>query len=175
MNTTEITQTMPLSGWYAEVQGEEQARRLLVNAQEKERQALLSSESVFYPRIQVMIARFWLGKNIEHDMRSLCKLYREPGQQALIYLIHGQLYMSRKLSGARDSLARGFHLATPYLGADEYFLLMKRHEMLNYLVLTVKGSAAQELDELLREASVIEKLSGGKKGLKKPDHKDTIG
>lgn len=175
MTLKEAKQSITLSGWHAAILDNPSAERLLNEALEAEQNCLLNTVSTLYPRVQKMIARFWLGKNIDHEFRSLCKTFNDPYEQAQVYLVHGQLLMSKKIYGAMESLGKAFLLATPFLEADEYFTVLKRHEKLAHLVLTKTGSSAQELEELLKEAFVIEKLAGSKTGRVSKNHKDTLG
>ena len=166
---------MPLSEWYADPMPPEQAQMQLEQSHVEEQAELLNSRQLFCPRIKRLIARFWLGKNIENEFRSLGATYRGEYEQALLQLVYGQLLISRKTSGAMGYLSKGFELATPFLTPSQYFVVMKRHQALANLVLRTIGYPAASLDTLLSEGKVIGKLKGAKNSTKKVDHKDTIG
>jgi hypothetical protein len=64
------------------------------------------------------------------------------------------------LKGAYDHLDRGLHDARDLLATRDYFILVRRHELLRYLPLGDEPRPPQELSALLAEATVIERLVG---------------
>lgn len=178
MNQTDQQNTpddMPLSAWYAAPMSEPEARRLLERSHADEQAALLGSRPALSPRINRLIARYWLGKNIEHDFCSLRAIFPREYDQALLHLVYGQLLVSCKRAGAMEYLRTGFVHAVPYLSSSEYFEVMKRHQHLASLTLVDSGQPGLPLESLIQEARVIERLTGKAGAGKKADHKDTIG
>ena len=94
---------------------------------------------------------------------------------ALLELVYGQLLMSCKRAGAHQHLADGFELAVDHLASDEYFQLLRQHELLAWLPLSETPSLPQELASLLTEAAVIKQLQEGEGMQCRPAHLDTIG
>lgn len=122
-----------------------------------------------------MVARFWLGLDVEGDYLSLRKTASSARDQALNELVYGQLLMSQRLIGAHDALEHGFHLAANLLAAKDYFQVLKRHELLAELSLSARGSPPQDLPGLLAEAVVIRRLRGKRLPIGSNDPADTVG
>jgi hypothetical protein len=163
-----------LGAWHAEPLVRAVAKVLLERARAAQRACYRQGHDAFTPRLQEMIARFWLGCPVETDYLSLIGVTRGP-QRALTELVHGQLLMSRKLEGARAVLDRGFGLAAPSLTAEEYLSVLARHERLAYLPLGPRPAPAQGLAGLLTEAAVIRRLRGCAYPRKLGDRCDTVG
>ena len=72
--------------------------------------------------------------------------------------------------------SNGFELAAHLLEPEEYFLVLKRHELLRHLQLMPTPSKAAGLDELLTEARVIQRLKGRESHTlpHNPGHLDTL-
>lgn len=149
---------LPLADWYADPVPAEQAAAVLGRVRAALRRAYFSGHSPFRLRLQEMIARFWLGRPVEVDYLGLAKAARGAHERALVELVYGQLLMSRKLAGALEHLSAGFAIAIPLLAAPDYFVLLKRHELLAHLPLASDPAALQDLDALLTEAAVIRRL-----------------
>jgi hypothetical protein len=153
----------------------EEARALLDHARTMLQADYRSGDDGLGCRIQLMIARHWLGDDIDSDYRNLDLSDRRA--IALVELVYGQLLMSKKLKGAMHHLDVGFELATELMQAGEYFLLRERHRLLAHLPLSERPSAPQDLRTLLTEARVIERLKFANSQPRVPtfDPSDTIG
>lgn len=165
-----------LAAWYASPLTKLQATSLQTQARRHLQQAMTDGTNSLVPRLADVIAGFWLGRDVSHDYRSLMATLPET-QRASVELVYGQLLMSCKCSGAMLHLERGFELATAALAPAAYFVLLRRHTLLSYLVLTLAGSPPQTLGDLLQEARVIQRLSAGRgvvRGSNNP-HDDTLG
>ena len=104
------------------------------------------------------------------------KLWQTRISQALACLVYGQLLISQKRSGAHEMLKQGFDRIQPWLQADEYFTLLKRHQQLAVLSLSSSASVALSLQELLNEAAVVRKLLGDARIRPRcGDRSDTLG
>jgi hypothetical protein len=93
----------------------------------------------------------------------------------LLELVYGQLLISRKLQPATIHLEQGFMRAACYLDSGDYLRLLRRHELLGYLVLTDTPADPQPLDALLSEAAVIRRLRENTGRRNENDHHDTVG
>lgn len=147
-----------LSDWYAQpLTVQEAAERLAsIRAQRKQNSSASSL------RIEEIIARFWLGRDIKGDVDNYLADCEIESNEALITLVYGQLLMSRKCKGAMDYLHAGLRMASRHFQDAAYLEVMRRHELLNFIVLSNQPSRALTLQELLREAAVIKKLKGKK-------------
>ncbi|MFA7387282.1 MAG: hypothetical protein WCZ87_06430 [Thiohalobacteraceae bacterium] len=150
----------PVAGWYATPLSVEAAESLGAQARQALQRALAGRRSLFAPQLAELIAGFWLGRDIALDYRSLQATLRSD-RAALAELVYGQLLMSRKLLGASEHLRQGFRRAVTRLAPAEYLALLRRHDLLEVLVLTSRPAAPQPLAELLREAGVIRRLERG--------------
>lgn len=168
---------LPLADWYADPVPAEQAAAVLGKVRAVLRRAYFAGYSPFRLRLQEMIARFWLGRPVEVDYLGLAQAARGARERALAELAYGQLLMSRKLAGAREHLSAGFALATPLFAAPDYFVVLKRHELLAHLPLADAPAAPQALDALLTEAAVIRRLRRAATAPRRSTHspKDTVG
>jgi hypothetical protein len=108
--------------------------------------------------IQEIISLYWLGRPVEANYQALVRLYKKRREHALGALVYGQLLMSRKLSGALDHLQAGFELGRPYFTAAEYFTVYRRHRLLEHLPLQATASPPHDLQSLLNQAAVIQRL-----------------
>ena len=77
----------------------------------------------------------------------------------------------------RDSSFRPqlLQLACRFLNVPDYFRLVRRHELLGYLVLRENPAAPQPLDALLSEAAVIKRLRKHDGWHNENSHHDTVG
>lgn len=164
----------PLAGWYAVPLSAPRAGELQILARQAIQRALADSASAELPRLALMIAGFWLGHAVEHDYRSLAATLA-PERRALLELIYGQLLISRKCAGALEHLHRGFALAAPGLAPADYFALLRRHELLQALVLSPRGGAAQTLADLLNEARIVRQFGRGRGIPARHSPDDTLG
>ncbi len=126
--------------------------------------------------VAMMIADYWLGKDIQQNLQTLLATAGTPRTIALSHLVYGQLLISRKLAGAMAALQQGLHVATDLLSAADYLRVMKRHQLLACLPLQQTPSPAAGLSQLLTEARVIQKLKSGRSSKPSPwDSSDTLG
>ena len=97
-------------------------------------------------------------------------------QRAMLELCFGQLLIARKCRSAWLHLDRGFALAAHLLEPEEYFSVLKRHELLRQLPVAPGASEGASLEALLNEARVIARLRGpaSRPDLRGPRHRDTV-
>lgn len=169
-------QSLRLSAWQAEPMPHALASVYLEGVRTLLQQAYKKGTETSLLKIVKMTARYWLGRFRTVDFENLlCTLDGEK-YQALACLVYGQLLVSRKRSGAHEMLKQGFDRIQPWLQADEYFTLLKRHQQLGALSLSPTGSAALSLQELLNEAAIVRKLRGETRILPvHGDRSDTLG
>ena len=132
----------PLTGWYANPVPAAVARRRL-----HARRPGTSAAA----QLQAQILAFWAeGPGRLHLEPLKATVDGEAG--ALLQLVEGQLRMSVRLSDAMRLLDAGFHRAAPFLAPRDYFLVLRRHELLRRLPLHGKPARPADLDSLLVEA-----------------------
>lgn len=148
---------LPWAGWYAQPMASAAASQLSRQLREAEQAAFAANASAFVPRLGLLITGYWQHRAVELDYRSLQATCR-PEQGPLVELVYGQLLISCKRSGAYAHLQRGFQAAASQIPATDYFTLLKRHELLQWLPLTAAGVAPATLADLLTEAKVIKRL-----------------
>jgi len=153
-------QTLRLSAWQAEPVTVDAASEMLDGIRALLQQAYQCGAETSLLKIMEMTARYWLGVFQRADFDNLSHTLDSEKYQALACLLYGQLLMSQKRNGAHELLKQGFDRIQPWLQADEYFTLMKRHQQLAVLSLGQSASAALSLQELLNEAAVVRKLQG---------------
>ena len=169
------TRPAALSAWYGNPVAAAMAEDLLTRALQSRQARLCAGETGFQLQVLMLICHTWLGSEPEFDPADLETLAVERHQQALLELVRGQLLASHKRRGAIACLERGFRLAAPGLEPKEYFTLLRRHELLEYLPFGESPSPAQDLPCLLKEAAVIKKLRSGQRGTRPALHRDTVG
>ena len=112
------------------------------------------------PQIQLMCARYWLYDFTAFDFGLLSHSLNSTRRlQALLHLVYGQLLIARKQVDAFKYLDKGLRLADGIIKAKDYFIVFNRHEALRSLRLTSKPGNGLELEQLLNEAAVIDKIS----------------
>ncbi len=165
-----------LAVWMAYPADVETALCSLGRLQQRIRAGNLDEKAVFTLRLGEIIARFWAGKDIEAGYKNLLALLDGAQQESVLELCVGQLLMARKLLPAWEHLERGFQLAAHLLEPEDYFLVMKRHDLLRQLSLSQQGMEAVDLETLLSEARVIASLRGKatRRGEIAPGHQDTV-
>jgi hypothetical protein len=155
----------------------EEASQLLQLSQKRKQACLRRGHASIRSNLQLMIGKFWLGESMDKDYLSLQQQTRNTIRgRVLLNLIHGQLLMSKRLSGAMDSLQQGFTEGRLLFTPQDYFLVLKRHQTLAHLPLSNSPLPAESLDSLLNSARVIQLLeqSTGKRSVYSSDHKDTF-
>ena len=164
-----------LADWYGDPLSPERARALLARAGRRHQAALKSGEPVFTIRLIELIAGAWAGRDLAMHHASLLAEADSAQERALLELATGQLLISRRLAAARACLQRGFALAAPLLPPQDYFIVMKRHGLLEYLPLGTIPADPAGLRALLAEAAVIRRLQGERSRGGRTDPQDTLG
>ena len=167
--------TMNLADWHAEPVSAADAEIRLLQIRELIRHSVQSDN--FNLRLQEVIARFWLGREIHGDVEQLLAQYQSVVSEAWVHSIYGQLLMSHKLKGAFEQLQLGFNKASNYYSARGYLKVLKRQEILSYIVETESGGAPCSLEMLLAEGNIIKKLmeSKGPRLVNNPSKDDISG
>ena len=168
-----LGETPGLAAWMAEPVDEALAFSYLKKVH---RHALQGDQAVFALRLGELIMRYWAGKDIDAGYKNLLALLEGEREQSILELCIGQLLMARKLSRAWPHLDRGFQLATHLLEPKDYFLVLKRHDLLRQLPLRRVQCEPAGLDSLLAEARIIASLrgKGTPHGNSGPRHGDTV-
>jgi len=146
-----------LSDWYAQPTTVEAAEESLKAVRQRRKQ---QESDILSLRIEEIIARYWLGRDIRGDVQNYQASYQSEAHRALITIIYGQLLMSRKREGAMEYLDEGFRMAINHFQGAAYLEVMRRHDQLRYIVLGPQPLPGLSLKELLQEAEVIKKLKG---------------
>lgn len=154
---------LPLAAWYGEPLSPEQALALERQAGDCLRRRHAPAGPPLRCRLQWLVARFWLGRDIEAEAANLLAVHTDAASRALVLLVHGQLLASVRQQGAMAHLDAGFALAAAHLEPEAYFRLLKRHDALRDLPWRSSPAQPQGLESLLREAAVIRRLRGPRK------------
>jgi hypothetical protein len=149
-----------LATWFADPMSPDEALACLPYIRRQARIASAGGRQWFEVRLAELIVAYWRGHDTEADYKNLLALAAEQRQQAMLGLCYGQLLLARKRETAWYHLDHGFRLAANLLEADEYFQVLKRHELLHGLPLSSNPSKPATLDELLTEARVVCQLQG---------------
>jgi hypothetical protein len=164
-----------LTGWYADPMDASTAQAVLDGTHRRLRTRLCRGGRCFQLHVLRMICHHWLQSDSTLDYRQLSVLAGDDSEHALVELVYGQLLISGKRLPARQHLARGFSLAARQLDTVDYLLLLRRHDLLEYLPLSGIPVVAQDLRSLLKEAAVISRLRGNERRVHKSPHRDTLG
>jgi hypothetical protein len=171
-----LGETPGLAAWMAEPVDEALALNDLKRVQRHALHGGHGDQTVFTLRLGELILRYWAGKDIEAGYKNLLALLEGEREQSILELCIGQLLIARKLSRAWVHLDRGFQLGTHLLEPKDYFLVLKRHELLRQLPLRRVQCEPAGLDSLLAEARIIASLRGRgtPHGSRGPGHRDTV-
>lgn len=169
------TQRQSLAAWYAEPATARELSGLQQAAEAGLRVRLCRGRSSFRPQLLQLVCQHLNGSDIEPGYRRLLATLRDAYDMALLELVYGQLLISRKLQTATAHLESGFLQAARYLDSADYFRLVRRHELLGYLVLSENPAGPQPLDALLSEAAVIRRLRANDRRHYVNAHHDTVG
>jgi hypothetical protein len=164
-----------LGRWHANPIAEADARRLLARGRRSTQQAYRRGASSLPGEIERMVASFALGCLPTDELVSLIHASTNPAERALLQLLLGQLLMSRRVEGATQWLRSGFDSAHDLFLPEDFFAVMKRHELLAELPLYARPRAPVDLDTLLQEAAVIRRLRGRRHPRGSYDGSDTVG
>ncbi len=152
-----------LARWYAEPCSCEEASALLELANRREQAILKRGGHPYLSPILRLIARYWLGEPIEgYYQHLLSKRTGSAHAELLKPLIYGQLLMSRLESGAMVHLDDAFHRARLLLHPQDYFTVMKRHQLLSILPSGGVATTGKGLEPLLTTAAVIERMNSSR-------------
>lgn len=181
-NATEILQLLlshepaPLGNWYAVSLTRLQSEAWLARVHRHMQMLYAAGQAGFEARVAGFIARFRGGCDVEADYRNLFALAAGGRERALLELCYGQLLLSCRCDSAWRHLDRGFELAAHLLDAEEYFSVLKRHDLLRILPLSPVPVCARELETLLTEARVIQKLDDRRFRVEyfSSEHRDTV-
>ncbi len=151
-----------LARWYAEPLNHDEAQALLSLCVEREQRLLKRSGRPTLSPLLKLIALHWLDEPTEaHYQHLLSRQEKSVHAEILKPLIYGQLLMSRQKNGAISYLDEAFTQARLLLRPEDYFAVMKRHQLLKQLPLGGSDSAGLRLDALLATAGVIERMKEG--------------
>ena len=153
-------QMVSLASWLAEPVSQQRAQACLPGILHRLQASISGGYGSFPERLAELVVRYWCGHDLGAIYWNLLALHGERREQAQLKLCYGQLLMSCKYQPAWDHLDSGFELAAHLLEPEEYFLVLKRHELLRYLQLRQTPAEPASLHELLMEAGVIQRLSG---------------
>jgi hypothetical protein len=168
MNTGDFTITTnqrrldvsTIGSWFIEPWSPQLAREMRIGARAELQRAYAGGDDSFPGQLRELIATFWLGEPVEYRYQIL-KAQAVDGWRPLLELIYGQLLISRGLAPAMRHLDEGFLAASALLSPDDYFRVMRRHDLLRFIPLFQTPRPARTLDELISEARVIQQLTGG--------------
>lgn len=166
-----------LAQWVADPLPANLAEQCLPDVQRRLSTCLASGDTAFGPRLADLIVHFWSGHDIEGRYKNLFALLPDGRERAKLELSVGQLLMARRLANSWEHLDRGFALAAHLLEPEDYFTVLKRHQLLRQLPLSSLPVVGSPLSQLLEEAQVIAQLKDGVKRRFSvgPGHNDTIG
>ncbi|MDH5786597.1 MAG: hypothetical protein OEZ16_13465 [Chromatiales bacterium] len=159
-----------LARWYADPLSHEEAELLLSLCERREQDLLKHSGNSYLAPLLKLIALHWLGEATEgHYQYLISKKSKSVHAEILKPLIHGQLLMSKKIEGAMEDLDVAFHHARLLLRPEDYFVLVKRHQILRHIPLSAQPSQGETLDGLLKTGGVIGRMGeslGGRSGFR---------
>ena len=161
--------------WYGDPIAAPHASALLDRTERRLRSRLCRGGRCFPIYVLRMVCHYWLQSEHELDYRHLSALASDDSERALVEFVYGELLISGKRVPARGHLACGFSLAARLLDTADYFLLLRRHELLDYLPLSEAPAAASDLGSLLKQAAVIRRLRDGERRVVRDVHHDTLG
>ena len=172
-------QRVSLASWFASPLSRQQAEAWLPKIRRRAQEESLSGgqDGCAVPLAELVV-QYWLGRDVEAAYQNRRALPAGHRERAMLELCYGQLLMACKIDMAWQHLDRGFELAAHILQPEDYFLVLKRHERLRALVLSVQPSKPMYLHELLVEAAVIQQLKGAWRGTHRltpgQKHVDTV-
>jgi hypothetical protein len=164
-------QTVSLASWFASPLTPQQAEAWLAKIWRWTQASVSQGPDGFAVRLAELLVRYWHGYDIDAAYQNMLALLSERRERSMLELCYGQLLIARKTDMAWQHLDSGFELAAHIFHPEDYFLVLKRHELLRALVLSARPSKPRRLDELLTEARVIQRLKGPGRGT----HRQTVG
>jgi len=151
---------LSLADWYGDPLDTGQADQWAKQLQSRSRNLRSPVQARFRDRLAELVARYWSARDAEMSYHSLAAAANDDFERALLELCYGQLLMARKQKAARKHLGAGFSLAAHLLSPDDYFRVMKRHQVLAVIPSSDFAAEPSALDVLLKEAGVIGELVG---------------
>jgi hypothetical protein len=164
-----------LAAWYAEPLSVADAARLYAGTEKSLRYRLCTGLPVFQLQVLQLLCHYRMDVPVSLEYQQLAASAMEKHDRALLEIVYGQLLFSCRQRPALQHLDRGFSLAAGYLEATDYFLLVRRHDLLRHIPLADARVAPQGLQSLLAEAAVIRQLRGAARDHCSVSHQDTIG
>jgi hypothetical protein len=167
-----------LARWYAEPLSREEAEALLALAERREQAKLKRFARSHIAPLLKLIALHWLGEPTgEYYRHLISKRSASIHAEILKPMIYGQLLMSSKTEGAMTYLDDAFHRARLLLRSEDYFVLMKRHQVLRHIPLSAEAAKGETLENLLKTGSVIGRMEQSHGGRPEFSHdpNDTYG
>lgn len=167
-----------LARWYAEPLSHTEAESLFKLSEKREQEKLKRNGRAYLSPLLKLIALHWLGEPTEGHYHYLSsKTNMSVHAEVLKPLIYGQLLMSKKLEGAMEHLDQAFHQARLLLRPEDYFVLMKRHQVLGNIPLSETAGEGETLEGLLKTGGVIGRLeeTRGERPRFSHDPNDTYG
>lgn len=167
-----------LARWYAEPLSPEEAETLLAFAEKREQERLKRFARSHLSPLLKLIAMHWLGEpTMGHFHHLTSQRSASTHAEILKRLIYGQLLMSTRTKGAMDYLDDAFHRVRLLLRPEDYFILMKRHQVLRNIPLSGGAAKGETLEGLLKTGAVIGRMeeTQGKRPEYWHDPNDTYG
>jgi hypothetical protein len=169
-------QPVPLSGWFAEPLQHARAEDLLSATRDHLRRPSIGKQQRFRLEVVEFISAFWCGRDVQASHANLLAVARDVCDTALLDLCYGQLQMAVRLQSCWPYLDRGFQSAANLLEPEDYFLVLKRHDLLREIPCSTRPAVARGLQSLLTEAAVIRRLTAGcsRRPTREGAHRDTL-
>lgn len=166
----------PLAQWHAAPLEPAQARTLLAALPPPDPRRPGREGADFARQQRLLVLRWWAQEPADGLFETVrAAVAYQPERAALWALTFGQLHLACRLEGAWTHLDAGFRLASPLLAADDYFRVLRRHQLLRPLVLVPAPQPALNLAELLAVARVTARLTGRPRRRYSSDPVDTTG
>jgi len=153
-------QTVSPASWFASPLTRQQAEAWLPKIRRRTQATVSEGHDAYPVRLAELVVRYWAGFDIDAAYQNMFALLRARRERAMLELCYGQLLIARKTGMAWQYLDSGFEQAAHILHPQDYFIVLKRHELLRELVLSACPSKPMRLDELLTEARIIQRLKG---------------
>ena len=164
-----------LAAWYGEPVAAADAEWLCAGTEKTLRSRLCAGLPAFQLHVLQLLGHFWMDVSIALEYKQLAASATGKRDRALLEIVYGQLLFSRRQWPALQHLDRGFRLASGYLEATDYFLLVRRHDLLRFIPMSEERVAPQGLQSLLAEAAVIRQLQCIARNTCSASHHDTVG
>jgi hypothetical protein len=145
-----------LARWYAEPLSHTEAQKLLALSLQREQTLLKRSASSPLSPLLKLIALHWLGEPTSaHYQHLTSRKEKSVHAEILKPLIYGQLLMSKQMEGTMGYLDDAYSQARLLLRSEDYFVVMKRHQILKSIPLSDEPAKGERLEGLLKIGGVI--------------------